>query len=93
VEDILETLAGLQKTGKYAAIAVVIRTEGSVPRKPGAKMIILKGGKTVGTLGGGDLETKVIQEALEAIEQGTPRIGSFTLDAEKPNQTSPQDKP
>jgi xanthine dehydrogenase accessory factor len=55
----------------------------SVPRKSGAKMIILKDGKTIGTLGGGDLENKVIQEALEAIDKGTPRIASFTLDMEK----------
>lgn len=83
MEDIFETLAGLQKAGKPAAIAIVIRTEGSAPRKPGAKMIILKDGKTVGTLGGGDLENKVVQEALETIEQGKPRIASFTLDVEK----------
>lgn len=41
MEDIFGTLAGLQKTGKPAALAIVIRTEGSVPRKTGAKMIIL----------------------------------------------------
>jgi len=83
MEDIFETLAGLQKIGKPAAIAIVIRTEGSVPRKAGAKMIILKDGKIIGTLGGGGLENKVIQEALETIEQGKPRITSFTLDMEK----------
>ena len=83
MEDIFETLAGLQKAGELVAVAIVIRTEGSVPRKPGAKMIICKDGKTVGTLGGGDLENRVIQEARGAIEQGTPRIASFTLDMEK----------
>jgi xanthine dehydrogenase accessory factor len=83
MEDIFETLASLKKIGKQAAISIIIRTEGSTPRKAGAKMIIFKDGKTVGTLGGGDLENKVIQEAIEAMEQGKPRITSSTLDMEK----------
>jgi xanthine dehydrogenase accessory factor len=83
MENIFETLTDLQKAGTPAALAIIIRTEGSVPRKPTAKMIICKDGKTVGTLGGGDLENRVIQEALEAIAKETPRIASFTLDMEK----------
>jgi xanthine dehydrogenase accessory factor len=85
MEDIFEVLAQLKKTGSLSALAIVIRTEGSTPRKTGAKMIILKDQKTIGTLGGGDLESKVIQEAIGAIEQGAPRIASFTLDREKGN--------
>lgn len=81
--DIFEAISELRETGKPLAIAIVIRTEGSVPRKPGAKMIVCKDGKIIGTLGGGDLENKVIQEALETIDKGTPRISSFTLDMEK----------
>ena len=46
-------------------------------------MIVLKDGKTIGTMGGGDLEKRVIEEAVEAIRQGNPRIASFTLDIEK----------
>ena len=46
-------------------------------------MIVLKDGKTIGTMGGGDLEKRVIQEAMETIRQGEPRIVSFTLDIEK----------
>ena len=46
-------------------------------------MVVLKDGKTIGTMGGGDLEKRVIEEAVEAIRQGNPRIASFTLDIEK----------
>ena len=83
MENIFEILADLQKTGVPAALAIVIKTEGSVPRKPGTKMIIFGDGKITGTLGGGDLENKVIEQALETIREGTPRIVSFTLDREK----------
>jgi xanthine dehydrogenase accessory factor len=82
VEDLFETVVELKKSGKPAALAIIIRTEGSTPRKAGTKMIILKDGKTIGTMGGGDLENRVIQEAIESIRQGEPRITSFTLDIE-----------
>jgi len=85
MENFFEKIVDLKRSGEPAALAIVIRTEGSTPRKVGAKMIILKDGKTVGTLGGGDLEKRVIEEALNAIKQGQPRIVSFTLDIEKGN--------
>ncbi len=83
MENIFEAIAGLQKTGTAAALAIVIRTEGSVPRKSGTKMIIFGDGKITGTLGGGDLENRVIEQALETIHTGVPRTVSFTLDMEK----------
>ncbi len=83
VEDLFKTIVTLKKTGNFAALAIIVRTDGSTPRRIGAKMLILKDGKTIGTMGGGDLEKKVIEGALEAIGQGQPRITSFTLDIEK----------
>lgn len=83
MKDIFEVIIDLRKTEGPAALAIIIRTEGSTPRKVGTKMIILKDGKTVGTMGGGDLEKRVIQEAIESIRRGEPRITSFTLDIEK----------
>jgi xanthine dehydrogenase accessory factor len=83
MKGIFQTVADLMKTGESVAIATIVRTEGSTPRKPGTKMIIRKDGKIIGTMGGGDLEQRVIEEALEAIRQGEPRITSFTLDVEK----------
>ena len=83
MKDLFENISDLIKTGETAALAIIIKTKGSTPRKPGAKMIVLKDGKTIGTMGGGDLEKRVIEEAVEAIRQGEPRIASFTLDMEK----------
>ena len=83
MENIFESILYLQKTGQPAALVIITRTKGSTPRRPGAKMIVLKDGKTIGTMGGGDLEKKVIEEAVKAINVGEPRITSFTLDIEK----------
>jgi xanthine dehydrogenase accessory factor len=83
MENLFDYIVELMKTGETAAFAVVIRTEGSSPRRVGAKMIIMNDGTTAGTLGGGDLEKKVIEEAMNVIKQGRPKIASFTLDIEE----------
>ncbi len=83
MENLFETIIDLKKSGNPFSLVIIVKTEGSTPRRVGAKMIIMKDGKTVGTLGGGDLEKKVIDEALNAIKQGQPKIASFTLDIEK----------
>jgi xanthine dehydrogenase accessory factor len=83
MKNLFESITELIKSGEAAALAVVIRTEGSTPRRVGAKMIIMKDGTTVGTLGGGDLEKKVIEEAINVIKKAQPKIASFTLDIEK----------
>lgn len=83
MEDIFERLVEVKKSGTPSALAIVVRTEGSAPRKPGAKMIICQDGSIIGTLGGGGLENAVIKEAKNVIESGRPKIASFTLDIEK----------
>lgn len=81
--NLFETIVTLKNTGDFAALAIIVRTDGSTPRRVGTKMLILKDGKTIGTMGGGDLEKRVIEEAVAVIKQGQPRITSFTLDIEK----------
>jgi len=83
MESFFEKIVELKKSGELFALAITVKAEGSTPRKVGAKMIILRDGKTAVTLGGGDLEKKVIEEAINGIKQGQPRVASFTLDIEK----------
>lgn len=83
MDDIFERIVEIKKSGTPSALAIVIRTEGSAPRKPGAKMIVCKDGSIIGTLGGGGLENAVIKEAMDAIQDGKPKIAFFTLDIEK----------
>jgi len=83
MKSLFEALADLIKTDKPVALSIIVKTEGATPRKVGTKIIIFKDGGTLGTMGGGDLEKRVIAEAIEAIKQGEPRLISFTLDIEK----------
>jgi xanthine dehydrogenase accessory factor len=83
MKNLFEIVADTVKDGQGVALVIVIRTHGSAPRKTGTKMLIHVDGTTVGTIGGGELEDRVKEEALKAIEQREPRIVSFTLDREK----------
>ncbi len=79
---IYEEIIRLKKARIPAALATVVDTEGSTPRKAGAKMIIQKDGSITGTIGGGQTEADTIQAAKEVIQQGTPRTISFSLTEE-----------
>jgi xanthine/CO dehydrogenase XdhC/CoxF family maturation factor len=56
------------------ALATVVATRGSTPRKNGAKMLVDPGEGLVGTIGGGCGEAEVIAAAAEAMEAGQPRM-------------------
>ena len=69
--------------GETFAIATIVGTEGSTPRKPGAKMIVLRDGSTFGTIGGDCVESGTVAEALEAIKEGKSRTVSMVLEEEE----------
>ena len=69
--------------GETFAIATIVGTEGSTPRKPGAKMIVLGDGSTFGTIGGDCVESGTVAEALEAIKEGKSRTVSMVLEEEE----------
>ncbi|NMA86203.1 MAG: hypothetical protein GX968_02640, partial [Tissierellia bacterium] len=68
--------------GNELAIATIINASGSTPREAGAKMIILRQGKTYGTVGGGAMEKRIIELSLEAIEKGESQAIFLPLDTE-----------
>ncbi len=57
-------------TGEPKALITIIETEGSVPRKAGAKMLVWPYGMTMGSIGGGCAEGEVINTAWRIIGSG-----------------------
>jgi xanthine dehydrogenase accessory factor len=81
---IYERLATLEREGGLAALATIIRSRGSVPRREGSKMLIFPDGRIEGTIGGGTLEIRVIEEALQTLKDGRPRVLEYSfVDPEK----------
>ena len=71
---VYEAIQAAHDAGKPCALATVISTRGSTPRKNGAKMLVDPTAGLVGTVGGGCGEAGVIQAAAEVIESGIPRV-------------------
>lgn len=81
VEDrqILEELLAAQTRREPVAMAVVIRDQGSVPRHAGSKMLIFGDGRTIGSVGGGEMESRVVATARESLYDGKPRVIPHSL--------------
>lgn len=78
-DSILASLAALERAGEAAVLCTIIRERGSVPRHVGSKMLVYPNGVIAGTIGGGEMESRVIREALEALHEGKPRLVTYTL--------------
>jgi len=76
-DKLFELITRELNKGKTVALAIIIEKIGSGPRDVGAKMAVLPDGTTLGTLGGGPFERGVIENAIEAIRTGKPRIVKF----------------
>lgn len=67
------------KAGRACALATVVATRGSTPRKVGAKMLIDPGEGLVGTVGGGCGEGEVLEAADEVLRTGVPQMVRIDL--------------
>lgn len=76
---IYRALADAQETGEPVALVTVTATQGSMPRHAGSKMLVRADGTTLGTVGGGAMESRVIAEALASLADGEARVRSYTL--------------
>jgi xanthine dehydrogenase accessory factor len=78
-KDILEELVLARQEGNPVALAVIVKARGSVPRHTGTKMLVYADGRTSGTIGGGELEARVLQQALESLEDNQSRYIPYSL--------------
>lgn len=82
-ELIPEAALDWSRGGRRAALATVVETWGSAPRPKGAQLAVSAEAEMVGSVSGGCVEGAVVAEALEALEDGKPRLLDFGVsDAE-----------
>lgn len=75
VAAILEGIDRLWQAGEEAAIATVVRVQGSAYRKPGARMLITPGGaQRIGSVSGGCLEGDIARRAWQLTEGGQATV-------------------
>ncbi len=78
-QRIVRELAAAIDRSVPIVLATVIDTRRSVPRHAGSKMLVYRDGRTTGSIGGGEMESRVIEEAVEIFRDGTPRLLSYEL--------------
>ncbi|HCK35137.1 MAG: XdhC family protein [Gemmatimonadota bacterium] len=68
--SLTQALEAAREAGRRCALATIVATKGSTPRKVGARMIVDPDTGLVGTVGGGCGEAEVIEAAYRVIETG-----------------------
>ena len=82
-DQIPEAALGWVTAGGRAALATVVETWGSAPRPVGSQLAISGDAEIVGSVSGGCVEGAVVAEALDALDDGTPRLLDYGVsDAE-----------
>ncbi|MEZ4671505.1 MAG: XdhC family protein [Anaerolineae bacterium] len=75
--DILQTVDQWLREKRSIALATVVDTWGSAPRRPGSKMAVTSEMAMVGSVSGGCVETAVIEQALECLSENNPRLLNY----------------
>lgn len=70
--DVWGKLDDLRRAGTPVAVVTVAAARGSVPGEVGAKALVTTDGLAAGTLGGGKVEARALDEARDLLENGGP---------------------
>ena len=83
MKEVIQEAVRLLNQGEACVMAMVVRTRGSTPQKPGAKLLVRQDGSGVGTLGGGCVEGDIWFAAKEIMRrQGGAEFKDYLLNEE-----------
>ncbi len=77
MRDVTATIDRWLAANSQVALATVINTWGSAPRRVGAKMVVSAAGLIAGSVSGGCVEGAVIEASLEALVSRQPQLLHF----------------
>jgi len=81
--EVFARAARVAADGRRAALATVVRIEGSAYRRPGAKLLVEEDGKSLGSISGGCLEGDVRENALVALRENATRRRRYETGADE----------
>jgi len=79
MRDLIATLEAWRARGDSVVLATVVKTGGSTPRPIGAKMIVNSRGEFAGSVSGGCVEGAVIEQAVQVIKTGVPKLVKYGI--------------
>ncbi|MDG6922797.1 MAG: XdhC family protein [Nitrososphaerota archaeon] len=82
--EFVQKMSEFMESGQNFATATVVSTKGSTTGRIGFKILISQDGSIIhGNLGGGCSESVVVEQALDAIKEGKPRVMTVLLEEEE----------
>lgn len=78
-QNLFQLMSELHGRGESFALCTITSAQGSTPRHIGSKMLVFENGEFTGTVGGGELEHRVLDEAWIAISDGKPRKLNYSM--------------
>lgn len=79
IVSVYQKLAELESKNQVGALCTIVRSQGSTPRRATSKMLVYPDGSIDGTVGGGDLENRVIAEAIQSMQDGESRLLEYNM--------------
>ena len=76
-DEVLAAAELWRREGRGVAVATVVETWGSAPRPVGSHLAIDEEGRFLGSVSGGCVEGAVVEEALDVIDTGAPKMLEF----------------
>jgi len=76
---IYKELLNINEAGRDCVLITVIDKKGSGPARIGFKMILTEDGKTIGTVGGGNLEYLAIQNGMDVFKEKNNKVQEYYL--------------
>jgi len=76
-QRIIEAYRRAREENIRAALATVVRVEGSAYRRPGARMVITEAGRATGAVSGGCLESDVRERAAKVMRTGRSTLVKY----------------
>jgi xanthine dehydrogenase accessory factor len=84
VSEHFDHLDQLRRTPGKVAMATLVNTRGTTPRKEGAKMLVDEGGGVLGSVTiGGCVDAQVIEESADVLSTNRPRLLELNLGDEE----------
>ena len=77
--SLYQAVAELEAQNGRAVLCTIVHSRGATPRHTASKMLVYPDGRTLGSVGGGELENRVIAEAMLALEDGNPRLLEYGM--------------
>src|SRR5499433_1894756 len=84
VTELFDQIDELKRSSGKVAVATLVNTRGTTPRKEGAKMLVGEGGGVLGSVTiGGCVDAQVIEETADVLDKNRPRLLELNLGDEE----------